>query len=104
MVRHAGAGKSTLFQALFRIAEIEEGGSIKFDGQDISKVGLETLRKNLAIIPQNPVLYSGTVRTNLDPFKDYEDEQLWDALGRAQVPAWRRAGVFEERCMCVDVA
>jgi len=80
-----GAGKSTMFQALFRIAEIDAGGSITFDGVDIGTVGLDTLRKKLAIIPQNPVLYSGTVRSNLDPFNEYEDVQLWDALQRAQL-------------------
>ena len=74
-----------MFQSLFRIAEIDEGGSILFDGVDIGTVGLDTLRKHLAIIPQNPVLYSGTVRSNLDPFKEYRDEQLWDALTRAQL-------------------
>ncbi|CAH2352501.1 oligomycin resistance ATP-dependent permease Yor1p [[Candida] railenensis] len=82
-----GAGKSSILSALFRISELDQG-SIVLDGVDISKIGLHDLRANLSIIPQDPVLFSGTIRKNLDPFSDLEDEELWDAL--------RRAGVIEE--------
>ena len=80
------AGKSSLMVALFRIVEAA-GGSIKIDGQDISALGLNALRSKLAIIPQDPVLYSGTVRSNLDPFDQYTDAQLWDVLEKSYLKA-----------------
>jgi ATP-binding cassette subfamily C (CFTR/MRP) protein 1 len=67
--------------AFLRIVELAEG-QILIDGQDIRQVGLAKLRSNIAVIPQDPVLYSGTVRTNLDPFHDFSDEKLHDVLGR----------------------
>jgi ABC-type multidrug transport system fused ATPase/permease subunit len=73
--------KSTLMVALMRIVELCEG-KILIDGQDINGVGLATLRRNIAVIPQDPVLFSGTVRTNLDPFNDFTDEQLYETLAR----------------------
>ena len=76
-----GAGKSTLMVALLRIVELSEG-SIYIDGENTEKVGLAKLRSNIAVIPQDPVLYSGTVRTNLDPFDDYDDEKLYEVLRR----------------------
>jgi len=79
-----GAGKSTMFQTFFRMMEATEG-SIKFDGVDISTLGLDDLRKAISIIPQEPVLFSGTLRFNLDPFDDYSDASLWSALERANL-------------------
>ena len=76
-----GAGKSTLMVALLRIVELSEG-SIYIDGENTEKVGLAKLRSNIAVIPQDPVLYSGTVRTNLDPFDDHDDEKLYEVLRR----------------------
>ena len=66
---------------LLRIVELAEG-SIEIDGQDTRQVGLAKLRSNIAVIPQDPVLYSGTVRTNLDPFEDHSDDALYEVLRR----------------------
>jgi ABC-type multidrug transport system fused ATPase/permease subunit len=65
--------------ALFRMATVE-GGSVIIDGTEISTLGLADLRERLAIIPQEPVMFQGTVRSNLDPFDQLEDEALWQAL------------------------
>ena len=75
----SGAGKSTLMVALLRICELDSG-SIKIDGVDIRCVGLKTLRSKIAVIPQDPVLFSGTVRTNLDPFDEFSDDRLFEVL------------------------
>lgn len=79
VVGRTGAGKSTLMVALLRIVELYSG-SIKIDGVDIRNVGLKKLRSAIAVIPQDPVLFSGTVRTNLDPFDDYDDDRLFEVL------------------------
>jgi ATP-binding cassette subfamily C (CFTR/MRP) protein 1 len=81
VVGRTGAGKSTLMVGLLRIVELAEG-SIEIDGQDTKQVGLAKLRSNIAVIPQDPVLYSGTVRTNLDPFEDHSDDALYEVLLR----------------------
>ncbi|XP_038107556.1 multidrug resistance-associated protein 1-like [Culex quinquefasciatus] len=79
IVGRTGAGKSSLTLGLFRIVEAA-GGEIVIDGLDISKMGLHQLRSRLTIIPQDPVLFSGNLRMNVDPFKDYSDDQVWKAL------------------------
>ncbi|XP_066469734.1 ATP-binding cassette sub-family C member 3 isoform X2 [Tiliqua scincoides] len=79
IVGRTGAGKSSMTLCLFRILEAAEG-EIRIDGQRISELGLHDLRSKLTIIPQDPVLFSGTLRMNLDPFNKYSEEETWKAL------------------------
>ena len=84
IVGRTGAGKSSLTQALFRIIEAA-GGSITIDGINIAHMGLGFLRSRLTIIPQDPVLFSGNLRFNLDPFDQHNDRELWKALENAHL-------------------
>ncbi|KAF4498142.1 ATP-dependent bile acid permease [Fusarium agapanthi] len=84
VVGRTGAGKSSLTLALFRFLEARSG-SVTIDGLDISKIDLHSLRSRLAIIPQDPVLFSGTIRSNLDPFEDNTDDELRESLGRVHL-------------------
>ncbi|PRD31029.1 UNVERIFIED_CONTAM: Canalicular multispecific organic anion transporter 1 [Trichonephila clavipes] len=84
IVGRTGAGKSSLTLSLFRIIEATDG-KIEIDGLDIAEMGLHHLRSKITIIPQDPVLFSGTLRMNLDPFSWYSDEQLWAALDHAHL-------------------
>lgn len=79
IVGRTGAGKSSILQALFRLVEIDKG-QICIDGVDIKTLGLHTLRKAIAFIPQTPFLLQGSIRENIDPFIEASDENIWRAL------------------------
>lgn len=79
VVGRTGSGKSTFIQALFRIVEPYRG-KIVIDGIDISTLGLHDLRSRFGIIPQEPVLFEGTVRSNMDPTGQYTDDEIWQVL------------------------
>ncbi|XP_055507850.1 multidrug resistance-associated protein 1 [Leucoraja erinacea] len=84
IVGRTGAGKSSFALGLFRIIEPAEG-KILIDGIDVTKIGLHDLRFQITIIPQDPILFSGSLRMNLDPFDKYSDEEIWRALELAHL-------------------
>ena len=82
IVGRTGAGKSTISMALTRIVELH-GGHIQIDGEDISKLKLETLRDAMTMIPQDPCLFTGTLRHNVDPFEEHKDEEIIELFKKA---------------------
>ncbi|XP_033208086.1 probable multidrug resistance-associated protein lethal(2)03659 [Belonocnema kinseyi] len=83
IVGRTGAGKSSLIAALFRLANIE--GEIYIDGVQTGNLGLHDLRSKISIIPQEPLLFAGTLRENLDPFEEFTDEMLWQCLSEVEL-------------------
>ncbi len=84
IVGRTGSGKTTIFQTLFRFVAAAEG-SIEIDGVDIARIPTSRLRRAMAVIPQDPMLFIGTVRSNIDRFGEYSDEDVWSALTRVQM-------------------
>lgn len=80
IVGRAGAGKSSIIQAIFRICEPEDGSFYEIGQSDALRMGIHSLRHRISVIPQSPFLFKGDIKTNLDPFGQKTDAELWKAL------------------------
>lgn len=100
IVGRTGAGKSSIIQSLFRLAINE--GSIIIDGIDIGMLGLHDLRSKISIIPQDPVLFSGTLRYNLDPFETKTDDDIWSALADVELKEFVASQAEGFHCKMMD--
>ena len=83
VVGRTGAGKSSLVSALFRMPQ--PTGQVIIDDVDIAKINIQSARRAMSVITQNPILFTGSLRMNLDPFQEYSDQELWDALEEASL-------------------
>ncbi|XP_032455224.1 multidrug resistance-associated protein 4-like isoform X1 [Nasonia vitripennis] len=95
IVGRTGAGKSSLISALFRLTNFD--GTVSLDGIDIKKIGLSDLRSRISIIPQDPVLFSATLRDNLDPKHEFDDASLWSALEKVEI-----SKTFDSLDRCIE--
>lgn len=96
IVGRTGAGKSSIIQALFRLYEPEQGSVFKIgDKYDALQMGLHSLRQNIAVIPQTPFLFSGTIRKNLDPFEVHSEEKLWEVLKESNLKSTVEKVLFD---------
>ncbi|KAG0289416.1 hypothetical protein BGZ96_007013 [Linnemannia gamsii] len=91
VVGRTGAGKSSLIQALFLLSELDAGSQIVLDGIDTQTIGTADLRSHIAIIPQDPVLFEGTFRYNLDPLKRHNEQELWQVLETSDLKSYVKA-------------
>ncbi|KAK3822282.1 MAG: P-loop containing nucleoside triphosphate hydrolase protein [Linnemannia elongata] len=91
VVGRTGAGKSSLIQALFLLAELDAGSQIMLDGIDTQTIGTADLRSHIAIIPQDPVLFEGTFRYNLDPLERHTEQELWQVLETSDLKSYVQA-------------
>lgn len=91
VVGRTGAGKSSLIQALFLLSELDVGSHIVLDGIDTQTIGTADLRSHIAIIPQDPVLFEGTFRYNLDPLERHTEQELWQVLETSDLKLYVQA-------------
>ncbi|CAK8987886.1 ABC transporter C family member 2 (ABC transporter ABCC.2) (AtABCC2) (ATP-energized glutathione S-conjugate pump 2) (Glutathione S-conjugate-transporting ATPase 2) (Multidrug resistance-associated protein 2) [Durusdinium trenchii] len=107
VVGRTGAGKSSLLLALLRIVEPQTGSQLRLDGEDMLQLGLQDLRRGIAMIPQEPVLFQETLRYNCDPFDEHRSDDIWMALEEAQLAGWVREQFgreeSKEKCLSLEI-